>query len=464
MIAETIATLPLFVYQNREPRGKDRAPRHPLYQTLHSDPNPEMTSVEFRMTQFVALLLRGNAYAQKIPTQGGGYQLWPLLPQKMKVGRDPQSGQLIYSYTKGPNETVPLSSDEVWHLRGLSSDGILGYGPVALHRESLGLSSAAMEYGARVFGSGSTPGGVLEHPAKLTPSAAERIAKDWREMHAGLDNAHKVAVLEEGMKWHQITLSPEDSQFLETRKYQTAEIARIFRVPPHMIGDLDRATNNNIEQQSLEFVIHTIRPWLVLYEQSANKHLVRDPRYFAEFVVEGLLRGDTATRYAAYAIGRQWGFLSPNDIREYENMPLIAGGDTYLAPLNMVPAEMLGKAPPPADAPVRAFRDLLIDGATRLLTREAADTSEARAKFDKRTDPAGFADWLDRYQARSREAWFSVLGPIARSYLAARGFEDNSREILEAEWDARAEELRVPTDIAQTAGEIADRLLESLDA
>ena len=240
-----------------------------------------------------------------------------------------------------------LTDDRVWHLRGLSNDGLDGYSPISLMRQAIGLSMAAEKFGAKFFGNDARPGGILLHPGQLGDEAAKRLTETWESRHGGLSGAHRVAVLEEGLSYKEIGIPPDDAQFLETRKFQVNEIARIYRIPPHMLADLERATFSNIEHQSIDFVTHTIRPWLVRWEQSIKQNLMvpadRD-RYFAEFLVDGLLRGDTKSRYEAYAIGRQNGWFSADDIREMENLnPLPDGkGEEYLIPLNMIPA---GSAP-----------------------------------------------------------------------------------------------------------------------
>lgn len=345
ILSETVASLPLFLYKRLD-RGKQRAGDHPLYPLLHDVPNPEMNSFTFRETLMAHLVTWGNAYAE---IEWDSYTkvkaLWPLRPDRMQVWRE--NDQIVYKYYL-PNSAgmVTLPAYRVWHIPGLGFDGLVGYPPITLAREAIGLSLATEEFGARFFGSGAAPGGVLEHPGKLSKDAQDNLRKSWNEMHSGLSNQHRLAILEEGMKWNKIGIPPDDAQFLETRKFQKNEIASFFHIPPHMIGDLERATFSNIEEQALEFVVYTMRPWLVRWEQSINQKLLNpDERadYFAEFLVDGLLRGNIQARYQAYATGRQWGWLSANDIRELENQNPLPGeeGDIYLNPMNMVPALQL---------------------------------------------------------------------------------------------------------------------------
>lgn len=337
VLAETVASLPLHLYR-RTDQGKMKASDHVMYNLLHNEPNPEMTSFTFREMMMHHICLWGNCYAEKEMSVGGRVKaLWPLLPDRVVVERLP-SGRKVYRIT---DLGVELNEDQVLHIPGFGFDGLKGKSPISMTREAIGLSLAAEEYGATYFGNGAKPGGVLEHPGKLKDEGVKKLRDSWNEMHKGLTNQHRIAILEEGMKYQQIGLPPGDSQFIETRKFQINEIARIFRVPPHMIGDLERSTNNNIEHQSIEFVVHTIRPYLVRFEQAMNKELFfksEKNKYFAEFVVDGLLRGDIQSRYNAYAVARQWGWYSVNDIRELENQNQIENGDVYLQPMNMVEA------------------------------------------------------------------------------------------------------------------------------
>lgn len=338
VLAEAIASLPLHTYRYTE-EGKEKAADHPLYRLLHNEPNPEMTSFVFRETLMGHLLLWGNAYAQIIRDgRGNVTALYPLLPDKMTVDRT-STGELYYLYKKEGLD-YPLRQEEVLHIPGLGFDGLVGYSPIAMAKNAIGMAIATEEYGARFFANGANPGGVLEHPGVVKDPA--RIRDSWNAVYQGSANAHRVAVLEEGMKFQPIGIPPEQAQFLETRKFQLNEIARIFRVPPHMIGDLERSSFSNIEQQSLEFVMYTLDPWVVRWEQSIAKALLTESEkkdVFVKFNVNGLLRGDYQSRMAGYAVGRQNGWLSANDIRELEDMnrlPEGSGGERYLVNGNMV--------------------------------------------------------------------------------------------------------------------------------
>ena len=339
VLAESVASLPLIVYKRRPDGGKDRDPPHPLYRTLHDRPNRWQTGFEFREMLMGHAALRGNAYAAIKATGGQAVaELTPLHPDRVIPFRAPD-GLIAYEHTplEGPRRI--LLQPEMLHIRGLSDDGICGLSPIKLHREAIGLALVTEEHGARLFANGAQLGGVLQHPGKLQPEAVERLKKSWEARYSGVGNAHRTAVLEEGMTWNKVGMTSEDAQFLESRHYQVTEIARIFRIPPHMIGDLSKATFSNIEHQALEFVVHTLRPWLVRWEQAILRDLFTEPdqeTHFVEFLVDGLLRGDTQSRYNAYAVGRQWGWLSANDIRRLENLnPIEQGGDDYFQPLNM---------------------------------------------------------------------------------------------------------------------------------
>ena len=337
ILAETIASLPFHTYRYTL-NGKEKAIEHPIYYLLHSEPNPEMTSFVFRETLMSHLLLWGNAYAQIIRDgRGRVLGLYPLLPNKVIVNRN-QHGELVYQYEK-EGQTYFLRSYEVLHIPGLGFDGIIGYSPIAMAKNAVGMAIATEEYGAKFFANGANPGGVLEHPGVVKDPA--RIRESWNAVYQGSSNAHRVAVLEEGMKFQSIGIPPEQAQFLETRKFQINEIARIFRIPPHMIGDLEKSSFSNIEQQSLEFVMYTLDPWVVRWEQAIQRALFTENekrQYFVKFNVDGLLRGDYQSRMNGYAVGRQNGWLSANDIRELENLnriPEDLGGDLYLINGNM---------------------------------------------------------------------------------------------------------------------------------
>ena len=353
ILSEAIAGLPLHLYRYDKDGRKEKALDHPLYFLLHDEPNPEMTSFIFRETLMTHLLLWGNAYAQVIRNgKGEVVGLYPLMPNRMTVDRD-EHGKLFYSYQVSNDDaptmktgTVILKPSDVLHIPGLGFDGLVGYSPIAMAKNAIGLAIATEEYGAKFFANGATPGGLLEYPG--TVKGPDRVRESWNKGFSGSQNAGKVAILEEGMKYTPISIAPEQAQFLETRKFQINEIARIFRVPPHMLADLEKSSFSNIEQQSLEFVKYTLDPWVVRWEQSIQRSLLspsEKQKYFVKFNLEGLLRGDYQSRMSGYATARQNGWMSANDIRELENLDRISeedGGDLYLVNGNMLPLSKAG--------------------------------------------------------------------------------------------------------------------------
>ena len=339
VISETIASLPLGIYETVND-GNEKATDHPLYRLLHDEPNSEMTSFVFREVMLAHLLLYGNSYSQII--RSGKNQvigLYPLLPDHMEVDRD-SKGNLTYTYTTSDGKTVSIKPRDVLHIPGLGFDGVMGYSPIALEKNAIGLGIASEEYGSKFFSNGARPSGILTHPNTVKNQKALR--ESWNSAYGGSSNSNRVAILEEGMKFEPIAIPNNEAQFLETRKFQVDEICRIFRVPPHLVGNLEHATFSNIEHQSIDFAVHTIRPWLVRIEQAMNRALLSEQekgRFFVQFNIDGLMRGDYKSRMEGYAIGRQNGWLSANDIRALENqnpIPADQGGDAYLVNGNMI--------------------------------------------------------------------------------------------------------------------------------
>jgi len=442
LLAETVASLPLPVYRGLPPREKERAYNHHLYPLLHDAPNPEMTSFNFREAMQGHLVLWGNCYAEIDWDMSSGRirGLWPLRPDRMRVAR--REGKLWYHYRLPNGTEVVLPSYRVWHIPGLGFDGIMGYSPIHMAREAIGLALATEEYGARFFGNGAKPGGVLQHPGKLGEPAQENLQKSWNEMHQGLVNQHRIAILEEGMKYQQVGIPPEDAQFLETRKFQRNEIASFFHIPPHMIGDLERATFSNIEQQSIEFVVYTMRPWFVRWEQSIRKNLMGPAerrQYFAEFLVQGLLRGDITSRYQAYATARQWGWMSADDIRELENQnPLPDGqGQIYYMPMNMLPASMAAsingdgrqsgilkelrssRSALQRQRMANSYRRVFEDAGQRIVERETSNVLRAARKYLGERTAGDFNSWLDDFYRDFPEYITRQISPVVRGLAEA---------------------------------------------
>ncbi len=355
LLAETVAGLPLHLYRTKDGgSAKERAMDHPLYKLLYRQPNPEMTSFSFREVMMTHLLLWGNCYAQIIRDgKNGVLGLYPLLPENIEIDRD-DKGQIFYIYhaytDEKPgenNKDIYFRRDEIFHVPGLGFNGLVGFSPIAMMKNALGTTLAVEKYGSSFFKNGAQPSGVLEHPGVLKDPS--KIRENWSAVYGGANNAHKVAVLEEGMQYKAISLPPEDSQFLSTRQFGVNEICRIFRVPPHMVQDLEHATFSNIEHQSIDFVVHTLTPWLVRFEQAIVKDLLMEEEqdeYFPKFNVDGLLRGDYQSRMQGYATGISNGFLSPNDVHRLENWDLIPaekGGNDYYLNGGYVKLEDAGK-------------------------------------------------------------------------------------------------------------------------
>lgn len=444
IIAETIASLPLNVYR-RLKRGKEKATDHPLFDILHNKPNEDMTSFTYRETLMSHLLLWGNHYSEINLTQGGDvYSLYPLLSSRMDVKL--KNGKIIYLYKQDDGSQVELSKNRVLHIPGLSFNGIVGKSPIAMAREAIGLGMALEEFGSRFFANGTNIGGIAMHPGRLGDKAYENLKKSLEEQYQGLGKSHRLLILEEGMKYEKVTIPPNDAQFLEARKFQLEEIARIFRVPLHLLQNLDRGTFSNIEHQSIDFVVHTIRPWLVRIEQAINTQLFSEEErkeYFAEFVVDGLLRGDIESRYRAYAQGRQNGWLSANDIRELENMNPIENGDIYLVPLNMIDASQVAntqtKQKPKNTEEnkinlreersirsaitrarlARSYQGLFENVMVRLIKRERVDILNIAKKSFKDRDITLFREKVEEYYKDYVDFLITHTKPVFKTYAEA---------------------------------------------
>lgn len=357
VLAEDIAALPLIVYRRLDDGQKERAPNHPLFPVLGFKPNSEMTRVQFLEALILNMGLRGNGYAHVVRgADGRARELWPLRSDHVQITRN-DDGTLTYQWSPGASfapgaqdsSVRHFTPEQILHSPLMSRDGVLGLSPITQARESIGLAYTAQSYGARLFQNDSRPGGVLKHPKELGEEARTRLQDSWRLAHEGTAHAHRVAVLEEGMEWQQVGISPEDSQFLETRKYQRTEIAGLYRVPPHMIGDLDHATFSNIEHQSIDYVKFTLLPWLVRLEMALKRDVFAEGEpFFAEFLVDGLLRGTLKERYEAHRIAHEGGWMNANEIRKLENMGPIPGGELYWKPSNMTDGTEPPPAPPPA--------------------------------------------------------------------------------------------------------------------
>lgn len=466
IISESVAMLPLFTYRTLADGGREKATNHPAYALLHRAPNPEMSKFEFIETLIAHAVLRGNAYAEiEWSNSGRPLALWPLNPAMMTVER--VGGNLIYTYRLPQGQETQLPAWRIHHIRGLSGNGVLGYSPIKFAMQSIGLGLALEEYGARFFGNGARPGGVLEHPGVLSDGAYERLKSSWNESHEGLSNAHRLKILEEGLQYKTIGVAPDEAQFLESKKFQISDIARWFRVPLHMLAELSNATFSNIEEQGQEFVSYTLQPWLERHEQALERDLFTTKEresLYVEYLTNGLLRGRVADRYQSYQTGIMAGIMSPNEARSLENMNPYEGGDIYLAPLNMAeitpngvatPAPAGGRgaqlaggrdaalagvsretvfsgqfavapATPPATAEqraqsiaqprramMRAYVGLYEDVAQRAVRREVNDVRRALDSYLRKRSVADFTAWLDKFYGDLR----SVLGDMFRPLM-----------------------------------------------
>ncbi len=414
ILAESVAMLPLFLLKRLE-RGKAPATNKRLYSILHDVANPEMDAYLVRETMTAHLAGWGNAFAKIDYNADGEIEaLWPLPPNRVRISRD-RVRELMYEVTLPDGQTKRYRPFEIFHLRGMSPDGVNGYSPIKLARQGIGLALAAEAFGATFFGNGAQPQGVISHPQLLSEKAHDRMINSWNAAHQGVSNSNKIAILEEGARYDKVGIDPDDAQFLETRAFQIAEIARWYRIPSMMLNmDGASSTYASVEAFGLQFIIYTIYPWLVRWEKAISMQLLLERergRYFAEHLMTAILRGDTQARYTAYGQGRQWGWLSVNDIRELENMNPIDGGDRYLTPSNMVDANEPSKIQ-------RSYLPVLIDAVQRVLRREANDIRMAVQKVLVRRGAEEFAEWLSQFYQEHQDFIVRNLSPVIEGYAA----------------------------------------------
>lgn len=442
LISESIASLPLILYRRMPNDERERATDNYLYSVLRTRPNANQTPFEFKQMMTAHTLLRGNAYARITPGRRGfADQLVPLHPDRVNPEwfdgsrwRDdssassswaPEAGAPVrYVYRQASGQDIAYSDDEIFHMRGLWTHGIRGLSVIAYARESIGLAQATEQYGSRVFSQGANLGGVLTHPGKLSDEGAKKLKKRWEESQSGLSNAHRTAVLEEGMKWEKISMTNEDAQFLLTRSFQVEDIARWFNVPLHMIQHSEKSTSwgTGIEQITLGFIKFTLRSWAARWEDSISRDLINSTdTYYAEFNFNDLERGDIKTRYEAYQIGRMGGWLSANDVLRKENMNPIDGhaGNVYWRPANMVDANDPTPAllPEPSPEPPRNranghYMHLLHDAALRVIRKETT----ALPKLAKR-----HCDDADAWQCSVEEFYGEHVDYVMQSMGIIRG-------------------------------------------
>ncbi|BBB29369.1 phage portal protein [Neptunomonas japonica] len=336
VLSESMGMLPCKLFEQTN-NTRTPATKHKLYSLLTIAPNNYMTAQEFWELLMVCLCLRGNFYAYKVKVMGEVVELLPIDPGRVspKLG---DNYEPVYTVTFKDGTTETLTQDDIWHVRTLTLDGLVGLNPVAYAREAIALGLATEEHGARMFKNGATPTGILQTANQLSEPAFNRVRDQFQENHQGMANSHKPMILEMGLDWKPISLNAEDSQFLETRKFQRDEICAIYRVPPHLVANLEKASFNNIEELGLSFVNYGLVSYMTRIESRINTGLLKPSdrgRYYAKFNAAALLRGNLKARFESYGQGINWGILSPNDCRELEDMNPREGGDLYLTPLNM---------------------------------------------------------------------------------------------------------------------------------
>jgi len=376
-------SLPVY---RRLDRGRTRAREHPAYKLLHDQPNGEVTSYTFRSTLMAHLALWGNAYAEiEFNNQGGPSSLWMIPPWRIEPGRTADTGALYYQVTAPNGEGKILQPYRVLHILGLGIDGMKGLSPIAMHRQGIGMGLAAEEFGARFFGSGTNLGGIVEIPGKMRDETIKGLRQDIKEKHEGLGKSHRLLFLEEGLKYHEAGMPMTDAQFLESRKFQVNEVARIYNVPLHLIQEHEKSTSwgTGIEQMNLGFVTHTMMPWMVNFEQELNRKLFEDDTYYAEFLAESLLRADSQSRAEFYNRMFNVGAFSINDIREKENEnPIGPEGDIHYVPMNMIPADQ-AMTPDPPQEDVRSVEKRSLEVRQQGAVRRSRIKSSYRSVFQE---------------------------------------------------------------------------------
>jgi HK97 family phage portal protein len=380
VLSASVAGLPLHLYRRLAGGGKELARDLPLYRVLHTTPNSWQTSYELREMLMLHLLLHGSAFCE-IRGAGATQQLLPLHPSRMKVDRL-ENGRLRYTYREDKGSSTVYSQDAIMHLRWLSDDGVNGMVPVEIASDAIGLARACEIHGASFFGNGARPGVILSTDQMLSPEAAENTRNQWERAHRGPSRSQRTAVLQGGLKINELGGNNQESQFLESRRFQVEEVCRIYGVPPHLVGDLSRSSFSNIEQQSLDYVQNGLMPWLRRFESAITRDLLTDDETFAEFDVRGALRADAAGRSAFYNTMAQLGVFSVNEIRGFENLNPVDGGDIRVVPLNMQTLEQANAAATLAMAPAAPVVEEII----------TVDETPAQTAADAAADEPAVAD------------------------------------------------------------------------
>lgn len=454
ILSEDLSSLPLLLYARRG-RNKYRAWDSTYYRLMHDQPNEEMTSMVFRELSVGHLLGWGNFYGQLIfDRRGDVAEIYPLRPDRMTVER--KNGQKIYTYTASDGKPRVFFADELLHIPAFGFDGLIGYSRIALARNAIGLAISTEKFGSKLFSNSANPGVIFKHPGQLGDTAYNRL-KESLEERKGTDNSHKDIIIEEGMSIEKLSIPPDDAQFLETRKFQVSEIARIFRVPPHMIGDVERTTSwgSGIDSQEQGYVNHTLRPWARRIEECLGAQVLlkkdRDA-YFYEHLMDGLLRGDIATRYEAYVKAITNGIMSPNEARSRENMNPYKDGDQFWRPLNMQPinapvSETIPSNSQTTEPDANSANDGILiplwkDALARAMKREKNDVGGAVKRLQKNSDLEAFCLWIENFYNRDHPAFLrKQLQPVMDAYVSLTGgdLEDVMTARIQSYTEARRE-------------------------
>lgn len=475
VIAETVSQLRWSVFQQRTDRGRDELRTHPAFRLIEFSPNSEMTPFTWRETMLGHVLTYGNAFSEiERDNASRPIGLWPLAPDRVEVLRDANL-DLFYRYHQPFGEAVDLSPRDVFHLRGLGFDGCSGYSVIQMAAQAIGLGKVQEQAGASFWKNGARPGGILTPAGNLTSESRDSITRQWQEQYGGGQNFNRVALLSHDLKYQPIGIPAEDAQFIDSRKFSVEEIARWYRVPPHKIASLDRATFANIEHQSIEFVVDTIVPWAVRFEQEIDAKLIRSPakRVFSKVLVKSLLRGDSAARATFYREMRDLGVMSINDIALEEDMNPVEGGDLRLVPMNMMTIEQAAKPPEPAPAaPVTesdddepdgsesdsgrfaaTFRPLVHAAMGRIITRElnAIRTPYLRSDVTKAVEfYGGHGDYMR-----------NQLQPIHHVVMSASGLGTEADQFLDSIANTHIAESRSMIEQAATCQTSFEQLQET---
>jgi len=432
VLSESIASLPLITYSRSRDGNKHRAKDFSLYDVVNKSPNPLMTGFELREMLVGHVSLTGNAYAYIERQDGTIVALWPLNPNSIKIelkGRD-----LVYIYTSNGSERK-YRAEDILHIKGLSSDGLVGYSPLTVFRNTFGASKATSNYAANYFKNDASPGGILTSPHDLGENK-ENLRQAWKKGFEGSGNHHRVAILDGELTWQAVGISPQDSQMIETQKFSVIEIARIFRVPLNLVMDYDRSTYSNVQEQNRSFLTHTLMPWLMRIEQTMYKSLLTEnekKKYFFEHLTQNFLRADTKSRFESYEIAKRTGFLSVNEIRRFENMNAVPDGDSYDVKEPVPQQKQLREQQELSgiekrDRIVENFKPLILNAASLIVRREGLQVKKAVTKYRKMRNAGGFRKWVEDFYG---EVMPGVIDEKMRDILKTYAGEIQSASELE---------------------------------